>query len=236
MKKLPPFTKNMKDLRDPQNSPPNSVKRRLQQSQRVTPVRGVRQDKPLHDPAPRSLPAGSPSKKMTRGGSNGHENTSFTKEHQNYATKPPKEKLYIWVEPAEKRELERIAQSKGLSVSQTGRAIIVDGIRQELRIEREALATPLLEAFFEKKMNHVINKLSEFLARNVYESGQVRYLFVNRLYREVLNPDRKLTKEEFYKLLETSEKETIKRVKQWNPHMKDMVAAIRQWFKEGDHP
>src|SRR6266699_2881793 len=151
-----------------------------------------------------------------------------------HARKRQKVKLYVWVEPEEKTELERISQSKGLCVSQTGRAIIVDGIRQELRIEREVLATPILEAFFEKKMNQVINKLSEFLARYVYESGQVRYLFVNRLYREVLNPDAKLSKEEFYQLLETSEKATIKTVKQWNPNIKDMVIAIRQYFKEED--
>src|SRR5437764_124585 len=96
------------------------------------------------------------------------------------STTRQKVKLYIWVEPTEKIELERIAHTKGLSVSQTGRAIIVDGIRQELRIEREILATPILEAFFDTKMNQVINKLSAFLARYVYESGQMRYLFVNR--------------------------------------------------------
>ena len=152
----------------------------------------------------------------------------------NHSQKRQKVKLYIWVEPTEKIELERIAESEGLSVSQTGRAMIVDGIRQKLRIEREVLATPILEAFFDTKMNQVINKLSEFLARYVYESGQVRYLFVNRLYREVLHPDTKLTKEEFYKLLETSEKETIKAVKQWNPNIKDMVIAIRHSFKEGE--
>ena len=123
-----------------------------------------------------------------------------------------------------------------LSVSQVGRAIIVDGIRQELRIEREVLATPILEAFFDKKMNQVVNKLSAFLARYIYESGQMRYLVVNRLYREVVQPERKLTKEEFYHLLETSEKETIKAVKQWNPNIQEMVVAIKQHFKEGDTP
>src|SRR2546423_1138762 len=84
-----------------------------------------------------------------------------------HSRKRQKVKLYIWVDPPEKIELERIAESEGLSVSQTGRAMIVDGIRQKLRIEREVLATPILEAFFDKKMNQVINKLSEFLARYV---------------------------------------------------------------------
>jgi hypothetical protein len=143
-------------------------------------------------------------------------------------------KLYIWVDPPEKIELERIAESEGLSVSQTGRAMVVDGIRQKLRIEREVLATPILEAFFDTKMNQMMNRLAEYVSRSVFETGQLRWLYINTLYREVLHPDMKFTKEEFYKLLETSEKETIKRVKQWNPNIKDMVVAIQQWFKEGD--
>lgn len=151
-----------------------------------------------------------------------------------HSTKRQKVKLYVWVEPHEKTELERLAESGGLSLSQTGRAIIVDGIRQKLRIEREVLATPILEAFFDKKMNRVINRLSEFLARSVYEGGQVRWLFINTLYREVINPDRKLTQEEFYKLLDTSQKETVKAVKQWNPNMQDVVEAIKKYLREGE--
>jgi len=151
-----------------------------------------------------------------------------------HSHKRQKVKLYIWVDPPEKIELERIAESEGLSVSQIGRAMIVDGIRQKLRIEREVLATPILEAFFDTKMNQMMNRLAEYVSRSVFETGQLRWLYINTLYREVLHPDKKFTKEEFYKLLETSEKETIKRDKQWNPNIKDMVVAIRQYFKEGD--
>ena len=103
-----------------------------------------------------------------------------------HSHKRQKVKLYIWVDPPEKIELERIAESEGLSVSQIGRAMIVDGIRQRLRIEREVLATPILEAFFDKKMNHVINRLSEVLGRNVFETGQMRWLFINK---SVVLPD-----------------------------------------------
>jgi len=151
-----------------------------------------------------------------------------------HSKKRQKVKLYIWVDPPEKAELERLAESGGLSLSQTGRAIIVDGIRQKLRIEREVLATPILEAYFDKKMNQVINRLSEFLGRSVYEGGQMRWLFVNALYREVINPDKKLTQEEFYTLLDTSQKETVKAVKQWNPTIQNVVEAIKGQLKEGE--
>ena len=151
------------------------------------------------------------------------------------STKRQKVKLYIWVEPMEKKELERLAESEGLSLSRTGREILVDGLRQRLRIEREVLATPILEAFFDKKMNQMMNRLSEFLGRSVYEEGQMRWLFVNMLYREVITPDKKLTQDEFYTLLDTSQKETVKSVKQWNANVQDVVEAIKKWLKEGKY-
>ena len=83
-------------------------------------------------------------------------------------------------------------------------------------------------------MNQMMNRLAEYVSRSVFETGQLRWLYINTLYREVVHPDKTFTKEEFYKLLETSEKETIKAVKQWNPNIKDMVTAIRHYFKEGD--
>src|SRR2546421_7673892 len=114
-------------------------------------LRSGRQDKPLPTTAPRSLTAASPDKKMTRGASNGHKNISVTKTSQNHSIKRQKVKLYIWVEPTEKKELERLAEIDGLSLSQTGRAIIVDGMRERLRLEREVLATPILEAMIDRK-------------------------------------------------------------------------------------
>lgn len=155
-------------------------------------------------------------------------------------------KAYIWMEREEKQELDRIAHSNGLGVSQVGRAFIVDGIRKSLRMEREVLGVPILEAFFDRKMNQVINRLAEFLGRSVFETSQVRYLVINTLYRELVldkvkaesDPKKKeqLTKD-FYKLLDQSQKESVKTVKTWNPNIQDIVAAIKQYLKEGteDH-
>jgi hypothetical protein len=196
------------------------------------PQRGVRQDKiaPERDRAASVQPASL--KKMTRTRQMGINISRPQKYSKKRSTKRQTVPMTIWGSPDEKRQLQQLADSEGLSLSQTGRAIIVDGIRQRLRIEREVLATPILEAFFDKKMNRLINRLSEFLARSVYEGGQLRWLFINKLYWEVINPEKKLTKEEFYKLLDTSQKETIKSVKRWNPNIQDVVEAIKNWLKE----
>lgn len=208
-----------------------ALPRRLQRPQRDTPVRGVGQDKPLPTSAPPSLTVASPSKKMTRG---------VSARHRNYATRR-KEKVYIWVDKAEKIELKRIAESAGLSVSQTGRAMIVDGIRQKLRIEREVLATPILEAMIDKKMSQLIHHLSDFFARNLLETSQLRYLFVNNLYHETLRREgaeansekKKLVTDTFYALIDRSLKEAVKSIKTWNPDMKELVSTIKRWLTGG---
>ncbi len=148
----------------------------------------------------------------------------------------------IWFTPNEKKELARVAESEGISVSRTGRAIVVDGLRQKLRLEREVLSQPILEAFFDKKMNRLMNRLSELLARSVYETGQLRWLYVNTLYHDILRriaaetdiKKKEQLSKDFYTLLDTSQKETIKSVKQWSPNTQDVVAAIKQWLKEGE--
>ena len=197
-------------------------------------LRDVRQDKiaPTRERAASHQPASL--KKMTRTrhmGTNNLRSQNYSKRRSNKRQTVP---ITIWASIDEKKELQRLAESSGLTTSRTGRAILVDGIRRKLRIEREALATPALEATMHKEMNRLINHLSQFLGRSVYETGQTRWLFINKLYREVINPDKKLTKEEFYKLLDTSQKETLKNVKQWNPTINDVVATIKQWLKEGE--
>jgi len=142
--------------------------------------------------------------------------------------------LTIWVKPSEKAELQRLASLEGLSISATGKAILMDGLQQKLRIQREVLAQPVLEATIHKEMNRLMNNLSQFHGRSLFEIGQIRWLFVNKLFREVINPEKKFTKEEFYTLLDTSQTETIKSVKQWNPNIQDVVGAIKQFLKEGE--
>jgi hypothetical protein len=157
-----------------------------------------------------------------------------------HSTKRQKVKLSIWVDAPEQAQLKQLADSHGLSLSETGRAMIVDGIRQRLRIEREVLATPILEAFFDRKMNQVVNRLAEFLGRSVYEIGQMRWLYVNTLYHDTLrkvataqtSEQKETLQQEFYKLLDTSQKETVKAVREWNPKIIDVVAAIKEQLKE----
>jgi hypothetical protein len=152
-----------------------------------------------------------------------------------YSKKRQTVHVTLWVSPSEKAELERLAQQEGLSVSQTGRTILVDGLRQRLRIEREVLAQPILEQTIHKEISRLIGKLSLLLGQGMFEAGQMRRLFVNHLYRNVTHAEQKLTKEAFYELLDTCREETIKNMFSRTRHNSEVVAAIAKWLREEQH-
>lgn len=81
------------------------------------------------------------------------------------SSKRQKVKLYIWVDPPEKLEVERIAESEGLSLSQTGRLMVIDGIRQKLRLEREVFAQPILETTIRNELRRSFSRMIVFQAR-----------------------------------------------------------------------
>ena len=197
----------------------------LQHPEEVTTLRRVRQDKPHPPRVRRASIQPVVHKKRART----HQMDTIVPRPQNYSTykkhsaKRRTVQLSGWGSPTLKAEMKRIAESEGITLSQTIVAACEELVHQKLQRRREMLEKPILEAFFDKKMNQVINRLAEFLGRSVYEGGQVRWLFINKLYREVIHPNKTLTKEEFYTLLDTSQKETLKAVKQWNPNIKDIV-------------
>jgi hypothetical protein len=153
-----------------------------------------------------------------------------------HSTKRQKVKVNIWLDRPEKAELERLAASEGLSLSRTGRALVVDGLVQKLRLQREALAQPAVAATMHTEMTRLINNLSQFQGRIVFEVGQLRWLVINKMYRDVLHPNRTLSKEEFYGLLDQSSKETMKNLRRFVPHIAEVVKAMKRWLTEEEEP
>ena len=62
----------------------------------------------------------------------------------------------------------------GLSLSQTGRAMLADGIRQKLRIEREVLAQPIIETTLRKFFSRMIF----LLARMAFDIAVLKGLMI----------------------------------------------------------
>jgi hypothetical protein len=133
-----------------------------------------------------------------------------------------------WGRPELKAALARIAASEGISFSQTVIALLENGVAAKLHLQQEILAEPRLRKLLREELSPLKNTLAEFHGRELLETGQIRWLMVNRLYQQVLNPNEKLTEQGFYGLLDTSRKETLKSIHQWNHTIIEAVKAVRK--------
>jgi hypothetical protein len=137
----------------------------------------------------------------------------------------------IHFSPQEKLELQRLADSEGLSFSQTGRLLIVDGLVQKLRIQREVTATPALEAALHREMNRLIGSLAEFEGRTLFAVDRLHWLTINKMQWDVLHPNTALTEKEYRGLLKRSIDDTMKNVYRFIPHIAAYVQAVKKWLR-----
>jgi hypothetical protein len=133
-----------------------------------------------------------------------------------------------WGSPELKATLAQVAASEGISFSQTVIAILKHGVAEKLHQKQEILAEPIVRKILREELRPLKNTLAEFHGRELFETGQIRWLLVNRLFRQVLNTNGKLTEQGFYGLLETSRKETLNSIHQWNHTIIEAVNVIRK--------
>ncbi len=146
---------------------------------------------------------------------------------QNPTPKRKTVKVTLWVKPLVKAELQRRAESEGVSLSATGAAYLERAMQASVDMQYGALLQPIVEASIAKAMKALINNQSSYLGRLVFDAGQLRWLFINKLYREVLHPNKAMAKEEFYALLDKSSKETMKNINRFIPQVAEIVKGVK---------
>jgi hypothetical protein len=82
-----------------------------------------------------------------------------------HSTKRQMVQLTIWLKPSVKAEIQRIAQTEGLSVSQTGRAGLEEWVRQKLHIQHAVLIQPIIETAIRNELRRYFSRMILFQAR-----------------------------------------------------------------------
>jgi len=91
--------------------------------------------------------------------------------------------LNLWVDPIVKRELQRIAEQEGLTVSKTGAALLKQALQNNVNMRYSELLTPIIETAIDKHMRSRDTRLAWLLVRVAY-TGQTRSLVANILGRQ----------------------------------------------------
>lgn len=202
----------------------NSVKRRLQHPQLVTPMRGVGQDNPARPPAPSATPQPAPRKKDARTGPK----EVYTKSTQQKKTPLGKDvQLNLWVRPVVKAELERVAKREGLSVSATGEALLEKALQQDIHTQHGALLEPIIDKAIGKHMRAYSNRLAVLLVRSVFATEQIRSVVTNILGRQD-----GMTQKELATIIAASDNKARGNITRITPQLKTLIEAVQKELEE----
>ena len=145
-------------------------------------------------------------------------------------------KVTLWVKPAVKAELERLAGMDGLTVSKTGATFLEEVIHQKLHIQHAMLLQPIIEQTVRKELRAFGNRLVFFLMRIAFASEQARILITNVLDR-ILRREA-VTPETFTSLVDQSNKMARRNIIQKTPQMKSLLeeweGLLKHEGKEAD--
>ena len=147
---------------------------------------------------------------------------------QNQHEKQKTVKVTLWVKPAVKAELERLAGMDGLTLSKTGSAFLEEAIRQKLHIQHAVLLQPIIETTIRKQMRSISTRLAWLLARGAFESGQIKRLVVHVLKRYGVNQAM------LKAILEDSSRGARTTPLRKTPQLETVLAEVEAWLEETD--
>src|SRR2546421_3350385 len=135
--------------------------------------------------------------------------------------------ITLWVKPGVRSELERIAKTEGLSLSQTGGSFLEEAIRQKLHIQHTVLLQPIIEEAIRKEIAKYCNRLALLLVRVAFEVGMVRILMI-----KVLRRKRVFTNEILDKMLDESVVAAKGNITRKTPQMQTVLEEVSRWFTD----
>jgi hypothetical protein len=133
--------------------------------------------------------------------------------------------LTLHVDPIVKRELQRLADQEGLTVSKTGAAFLKQALQNNVDMHYSALLEPIIKTTIQDAMRGISNRLAFLLARTAFAAEQTRGIAANILGRQS-----GMTEEELKHILALTKRAAQGNLTRRNPELEELIAAIKQWL------
>jgi hypothetical protein len=154
-------------------------------------------------------------------------NKSFARIQNSHTPKRQTVPATIWLSPIEKHELQRIADSEKISLSQAGRAFIRKGMQTRLDMQYSSFLEPVIERVIARYLNNRDSRIITLLVRIAYDSGQTRGIVTNILgLMDGIKPD--LLRE----ILDGADKSAKSNIMKKTPQVEELINALNKWFFE----
>jgi hypothetical protein len=137
--------------------------------------------------------------------------------------------LTLWVDPIVKRELQRVAELEGLTVSKTGAAFLKQALQHNVDMHYSALLTPIIETAIDKRMNSRDSRLAWLLIRIAFDTGQTRSLVANILGRQ-----QGMTEDVLKNILAMSQRTAKGNLTRRTPQIAELMEAVEKWLAEDE--
>jgi hypothetical protein len=134
-----------------------------------------------------------------------------------------------WVDEPIREQLLTIAQSEGLSMSQTIAALLREILRQRFHKQQAATLPQLIEQAVAKSNRSLATRLAWLLVRIAFDTGQTRVLATNTLGMQA-----GMTQDSLKEILETADKRTKANLTRKTPQLTQLMEAVEKWLLEGE--
>jgi hypothetical protein len=137
--------------------------------------------------------------------------------------------LTLWVDPIVKRELQRIAEQEGVTVSKTGAAFLKQALQHSVNMQYSELLTPIIEVAIDKRMRSRDARLAWLLVRVAFDTGQTRSLVANILGRQ-----QGMTEDMLKNILAMSQQTAKGNITRKTPQLAELMEAVEKWLAEDE--
>jgi hypothetical protein len=156
------------------------------------------------------------------------QNTKSTRV-QNRANRRKLRQVASWVDEPIIAQLQELARSQGLSMSQTIHDLLKEILRQKFHQQQAATLPSIIEKAVAKSNRSLATRLSWLLVRIAFDTGQTRVLATN-----TLGMQEGMTQDSLKEILETADKRTKANLTRKTPQLTQLMEAVEKWLLEGE--
>jgi hypothetical protein len=148
---------------------------------------------------------------------------------QNHFTRQKLRQVASWVDEPIIAQLQELARSQGLSMSQTIHDLLKEILRQKFHQQQAATLPSLIEKAVAKSNRSLATRLTWLLVRIAFDTGQTRVLATN-----TLGMQEGMTEDSLKEILDTADKRTKANLTRKTPQLTELIKAIEKWLLEGE--
>jgi hypothetical protein len=128
-----------------------------------------------------------------------------------------------------KEELQRIAQTEGISLSSVGSALLEEALQHSLSARYAPLLEPIIRNEIQKQMRGISSRLAWLLVRVAFDTGQTRAIVANILGRQ-----QGITEETVKTILAMSQRTAKGNITRKTPQIAELMEAVEKWLNAED--